>query len=292
MDAQIAEWLNLLKVTLSAKTLQNYEYHLRQLAKAAPGRQAQDWTRADLLAHIGAKREAGNGDAILKQMVGALKSFFRYHLADASPMKDVPYPKVKRRIQRTLDAEQALRVMAACDTSTPKGVRDLAIIALMLDTGLRNSEVCRARVADMNLEKRRLKVVVKGGDEETAVFSRTTAAHLARWLAIRSAYARPNCETIFITFWGRAVGMAMSAEGLRTLFENIGKRAGLERFTPHDLRRTFATIAIRNGAPTRVVQAAGRWGDVSMVERYTQAIQAEDFDRYSPVEALLKGNEE
>jgi integrase len=56
------------------------------------------------------------------------------------------------------------------------------------------------------------------------------------------------------------------------------------------LRRTFATIAIRNGAPTRVVQAAGRWADVAMVEHYTAAIEAEDFERYSPVESLMVSN--
>ena len=58
------------------------------------------------------------------------------------------------------------------------------------------------------------------------------------------------------------------------------------------LRRTFATIAIKAGAPTRVVQAAGRWGDVSMVERYTADITADDFDRYSPVEALMNGRKD
>lgn len=292
MDAKIAEWLNWLQLTVSAKTLWSYEYHLRRLTATAPDRKPDEWTQAQLQDYLAMRREGGNGPAILKQMVAAFRSFFGYTIGEASPARRVPYPKQKRRIQRTLTGEEAVKLIAACDTSTALGVRDLAMIALMLDSGLRVSEVCRASVAKLNLEKRRLDVVVKGGNEESAIYSRLTADCLVRWLAIRGNHARPECGTLFVSIGGGRPGTKLTAAGLKAIVIKVGQRAELPHLTPHALRRTFATLAIKAGAPTRVVQAAGRWANVAMVELYTATIEAQDFDRYSPVEALFKRGDE
>ena len=53
------------------------------------------------------------------------------------------------------------------------------------------------------------------------------------------------------------------------------------------MRRTFATLAIKNGAPTRLVQIAGRWKNIREVERYTRALDAADLEPYSPVGNLF-----
>ena len=291
MQAKIAEWVHYLRLTVSAETAKQYEYHLRELDKSAPDRRPDEWTTDRLIAHIAGRRAAGVGEAMTKQVVGAFRNFFAYACPGASPARAVPYPKVHRRKQRTLDAETALKVLAACDTTTHIGTRDLALLSLMLDSGLRASEVCRLRLPKIDFEKRRFTVVVKGGDEDVGVFSRTTAAHIARWLSVRPEHAAPEVDTLFVSMGGYYPGRSLTRDGLRGIFRVIAERAGLAAFSPHDLRRTFATIAIRNGAPTRVVQAAGRWGDLGLVERYTQDIQAEDFERYSPVESLLRGRE-
>ena len=54
------------------------------------------------------------------------------------------------------------------------------------------------------------------------------------------------------------------------------------------LRRTFATLATENGAPTRVVQVAGGWKSLRMVERYTQALKQDAIKPFSPVDRLMK----
>jgi integrase len=58
-------------------------------------------------------------------------------------------------------------------------------------------------------------------------------------------------------------------------------------FSPHDLRRSFATLSSRLGAPSRIVQVAGRWSDLKMVEGYTQSLEASDFMPYDPVSRIL-----
>lgn len=292
MHEKITEWSNFLRLKNTPRTIAVYAYHVERLLATAPERPLEDWTPAQLIAHLAEGMERGLSDSSIKQMTGAYRSFFAFALGKSSPAAAVPYPKVHRRRQRTLDAETAMKVLASCDTSTHMGTRNLAIFTLMLDTGLRSSEVCRLQLAKVDLVKRRLSVVVKGGNEEIGVFSRTTAANIARWLSVRGECAQPGEGALFLSlsYTEKDRGTGLTPDGLRAMFRYLGERLGMEGFSPHDLRRTFATIAIKTGAPTRVVQAAGRWGDISMVERYTADIEAEDFERYSPVEALMKGN--
>ena len=99
---------------------------------------------------------------------------------------------------------------------------------------------------------------------------------------------RPSeAQTVFTSFESHRVGQPLTAGGLRCIFRSVGKRAGLAAFSPHDLRRTFATIASLLGAPSAVLMVAGRWHDIKLVERYTQAVRAKDFARYSPVHGVL-----
>lgn len=291
MHDTITEWINLLKVSRRTHTVQRYEYLLRTLAKTAPDRRARDWTTEQLLAYLAHRRDAGLGDSGVKMIVCAMRGFFGWLYGLDSPARRIPYPKIKKRLQRTLDSETMFAVLASCDTSKPVGIRDLAILSLMLDSGLRAFEICGLELDKVDVEGQGLKVIVKGGREERGVFSKTTAAYLARWLAVRPYFAAPDTKTFFVSMGGGSLGKPLTTNGLRVVFRYIRKRAGLKAFSPHDMRRTFATMSIRNGAPTRVVQAAGRWNDIAMVERYTAAIQPEDFEPYSPVESLItKGN--
>lgn len=293
MRDEITQWSNYLRMKNTPRTISVYAYYVEKLLDTAPERPIAEWTPAQILAHLGEARGRGLSDAAIKQMVGAYRSFFAHVMGESSPAAAVPYPKVHTRRQRTLDAETAMKVLASCDTSTHIGTRNLAIFTLMLDTGLRSSEVCRLQLAKVDMAKRRLVVVVKGGNEEVGVFSRTTAANIGRWLSVRGEYVQPGEGALFLSLspTKKDRGARLTPDGLRIVFREVARRIGLVGFSPHDLRRTFATIAIRTGAPTRVVQAAGRWGDVSMVERYTADIEAEDFERYSPVEALMKGKD-
>lgn len=96
-----------------------------------------------------------------------------------------------------------------------------------------------------------------------------------------------SAPTLFVSVGGSTVGCALTTYGLRKIFQYIAQRVGLEKFSPHDLRRTMANLGVQFGAPTRVVQVAGRWDKIETVEDYTQAIQQRDFDPYAPVKRLL-----
>src|SRR3989304_5816070 len=265
-----------------------YAGDLPRLSRDFPDKQPTDFTPQDLQRYLAARRAAGCGDATIRHAVNALRSFFAYHHSPAAA--SLPMPRPKRRIQRTLTFDQALAVLAACDTSTTIGKRDLALVALMLDTGLRAREVWRLRLDDLNVDPLLLKVVVKGGQEKFGVYAPETANILAAWLAERATVARGNAPTVFVALGGLKPGQALPHHGLRRIFARLGQAAGF-KLSPHDLRRTFATLAITLGAPTRMVQLWGRWENIQEVQRYTEALTAHGFERYSPIRAILRGLE-
>lgn len=190
--------------------------------------------------------------------------------------------RVHPRRQRVLTAGNALELLASFDPRIPKGARDLAIVALGLDTGLRASEICRLKLADVDLSTRTLEVVVKGGDWGVGIFSPETAQYIGAWIALRKA--DPGVGELFTS---TRSGKAMTRCGLTCIFRKWGLKLGM-KLSPHDLRRSFATLSTIFGAPSRVVQAAGRWSDISMVEHYTQSIDPAEIVPYLPVTKMLK----
>jgi integrase len=192
--------------------------------------------------------------------------------------------RIPSKPQRVLSKDLALKLLASFDTSTAAGSRDLTIAALALDTGLRCSELCRLSLDDVDLIERHLQVIVKGGQWKMAIFSQQTAMYISAWLHFR---VPKNTTALFISFHHKRHGQAFTREGLQGLVKSWGTRIGI-KLSPHDFRRSFATLTTIFGAPSRVVQVAGRWENIDMVEHYTESIQADEIIPYLPVANLSK----
>src|SRR3990167_6872096 len=109
-------------------------------------------------------------------------------------------------VQRTLDQDQASKLLASfhpgisedysnqarrftlCDLDQPLGIRNHAIIWLLLDSGFRSSELCHLELSRLNLVERSATGLVKFGKWRTAIFSAVTAQALTDWVAIRSEF--------------------------------------------------------------------------------------------------------
>lgn len=213
----------------------------------------------------------------------AIRAFVRHTYGDDHPALRMRVRSVKAGPQRTLTAAQVLQLVNSLDPVTDIGMRNLALILLMLDTGLRAAEVCRLKLKNLDLENRSLRVRIKGGDWGHGAYTDITAGWLRAWLRLRSKLAAADVDSVFVAVGGGQPGQPLTRDGLRGVFRRMGQAAGLGLISPHDMRRTFATLAIRNGAPTRLVQVAGRWKNIREVETYTQPIEATDLAPYSPV---------
>lgn len=159
--------------------------------------------------------------------------------------------------------------------------RNRAIILLLVDTGIRNEEMCTARLRDLDRRNQRLHVFGKGAKERHVQFSSRTHQALWRYLALR-----PNAnmgDPLFLLETDRP----FNRHRLLDLMQTIGTRAGVMNVTIHRFRHTFAIQYLRNGGDPYTLQRLLGHSTLDMVKRYL-AIAQSDLEnahrRASPVD--------
>jgi integrase len=209
----------------------------------------------------------------------ASKSFIRWRYGSAHPAL---IARTKRTSsghkQRSLTKDQVNKLLASFDRYTVKGARDLAIAALAIDSGLRVSELCNLRDDDTDTQECACYVTIKGGSAGRGCFTPQTAAHIDHWRAMRGH----KTDNLFTS---TRSGKKLTREGLQTIVKKWGAALGY-KLSPHDFRRTMTRHEIKNGAPTRTVQLAGRWANIDMVELYSRDLEQDDIRPYLPLNNL------
>lgn len=277
----------------SDTTLETYESYLRRFL---------EWVRDSRLKIENLELQTvkawlkgrGYSSSTQHQISVVVKQYVAWRYGSFHPIMKLHVKRIDAGPQRTLNAAQARTLL---DSLQPDGhdrgrdraryTRNRAMVALMIDTGLRSIEVCRLSVDLLNLKERNARVMGKGNKWKTVVFSDVTAAYLREWLECREPLAKPGVRSVFVSVHN-PIGLPMTGDGLRAIFRKMGANSGIGNLSPHDLRRTMATLSIRNGASTRLVQVQGGWSDIKLVQRYSQALTAEDFARYSPIGTLTQ----
>lgn len=224
-----------------------------------------------------------------RRMYGAaLRAFYKWLGRPDHPIFSEPLPRDDAAPGRVLELDALRDLLASFDTTTAQGWRNLAMLALLAETGLRASEICRLELARVDLRQRKFTVQVKGkhkGEKRwrEGIFSEDVARFIEVWLAERPNIAKKECKSLFCSVGGSRRGTQMTRDGLRVLLRKYGKKANIGKLSPHDMRRTMAVLLIEQGAPTRLVQVLGGWDDIKMVERYTATLRPSQIDRYSPL---------
>ncbi len=168
---------------------------------------------------------------------------------------------------RVLEREELTKLMhVALAGETATAIRDAAILALLYGCGLRRGEVCSLELSDLSLRAATLTVRGKGGRARHAFPSESTRAALQRWVEARGEMPGPlfcapaaasPCEPARI-----------SERSVYELCKRWGTAAGLEPFTPHDLRRSFVTELLYRGADPLTVQALAGHAMLQTTGRY------------------------
>ncbi len=215
-------------------------------------------------------------------------------LVDDHIIHRVTKPRGEQRLIVPLNKKEVRAILEALEESLPysrpghktatntlsTALRHRAIILLMLDTGLRASEVCGLRIYQCDLKHQRIRVMGKGAKEREVRFSARTGQAIWRYLATR---LEDNAgDPLFATSSGRP----LDRRYLYNIFARIGDRAGVH-FHPHQLRHTFAIQYLRNGGNPYTLQAILGHSTMEMTRRYLNLAQIdldESMKRASPVE--------
>jgi site-specific recombinase XerD len=177
----------------------------------------------------------------------------------SNPMIGVTKPIVPPAEITVLTPLQVRALLATCKGTDAIARRDHALLTVMLDTGLRLSEVARLTIDDVNDEDT-LRIFGKGRKWRTVALGTTSATALNRWLRLRT----PTSNSL----WSGRKGV-LSTEGIRKVVERRGKEAGFHLHA-HMLRHTFVDNWLRNGGAEVDLARLCGWTTTRMAERYAQ----------------------
>ena len=194
--------------------------------------------------------------------LSAVKQFLAFLVEKGAmqynPAKEVKRPRIPRMHQRdALTAESARLLLNAVSRESVKGLRDFAMINLMLRTGIREIEVSRALIGDMAEKEgeRILEIHGKGRDSKDSFVVLTAEAYgpIKAYLAIRLDNDPDN--PLFTSVGNRSHGK-LTTRAIRALVSRYLIAAGLKnhRITPHSLRHTAITLAIEGGGGNNLIQ--------------------------------------
>lgn len=271
----LERWLDHLAVErgLSNHTLAAYANDLRRLAALLPGRRALEQARAaELRAALRELRSAGRAPRSIARWVVAVRRFYAFLLAERAiaenPAAQLELPRTWRALPRALDGPQVEALLGAPDRSTPRGLRDAAMLELLYATGLRVSELVGLRLGDVRLDAGYLRCWGKGRKERVVPFGAEADATLRRWLELgRPALADESAAELL--FPGRG-GKALTRQAFWKRVKALGRRVGLPAgLSPHTLRHSFATHLLEHGADLRAVQMMLGHADISTTQIYT-----------------------
>lgn len=176
------------------------------------------------------------------------------------------------------------RDKADCTQARPTALRDQAIILVLLDTGIRASELCGLRVHDVDMTNRRMRVFGKRDKERSVAFGKRTGKALWRYLVTRQEKL-PD-DPVFVCYG--EIDEPMTRKGLLLLMRHLGDRAGIvPRANVHRFRHTFAINFLRNGGNIYALQEMLGHTSLDMVRRYLRIAQADveqAHRRASPVD--------
>ncbi|OJV90239.1 MAG: hypothetical protein BGO39_01215 [Chloroflexi bacterium 54-19] len=165
----------------------------------------------------------------------------------------------------------ALLTVCAKDTS-PLGIRDAALVAVLYACGLRRSEVVKLDLKDYDEETGALTILGGKGGKDRLTYLGTGTELLAGWLKLRGSTAGP----LFLPVrrGGHIKVQRLNEQSVLDILKKRGNEAGLKAFSPHDLRRTFISDLLDTGSDIATVQKLAGHADVQTTSRYDRRGEA------------------
>lgn len=233
--------------------------------------------------------------ATVQGYVRTLKAFFswvaREEYLESNPMSRIPVPRASTKIVNTFTEDQIAKLSDVCRDSNGNGYRNLTIILLLLDSGIRVSELVGINLDDINLEEGNIKIRRGKGNRERSV-PIGSVVQRSVWKYVNQYRAQPLTARINRLFLS-ADGLPLTKSGVQQMLRRYGKRAGITgvRCSPHTFRHTFAKNYLLNGGDVYSLQRILGHTTLASVRVYLNLFAVDikkQHQRFSPVDNLVE----
>lgn len=275
MDNLADQFIYYLRVErgLSDNTVQAYSRDLSRFfhfleTKSLTPLEVQQAHIADYLIMLGHEISARS----VHRNTSAIKMFFRFLVSEGriktSPARILETPKLSMRLPGILSLSEVDRLLSEPDPSTPRGLRDRAMLEIIYATGLRVSELVNLKISNIDLETGYIRTVGKGSKERIVPIGEKAREALKEYLKQgRPEIAkRINTPYLFLNYRRGTI----TRQGFWKIIKKYGKDAGIKKkITPHCMRHSFASHLLEAGADLRSVQVMLGHADIATTQIYT-----------------------
>ena len=288
------EWLQYIDVR--PKTVQTYTRAIKQFLLWMKDNNISRPVREDIITYRDELKEEHKPNTVQAYMA-AVKQFFRW-----TSIKGI-YPDISVHVKGAkidrgykkdyLTSRQAAKLLKTVDRSTQKGLRDYAVLVLMLTTGVRTIEVCRANVEDLGTlgNSTILRLQGKGRDEKNELVKVEQHAEDAIRAYLRTRKNIKADSPLFSSIANRNKDGRMTTRSLSRLVKERLADANLisERLTAHSLRHTTATLNLLAGGTPQETQQLLRHANINTTMIYSHALEREKNNSEARVASAIFG---
>lgn len=209
------------------------------------------------------------------RVISSLRQFYIYlknqhHIQD-NPMESISIPVIQKQLPNYLTHKEIQTLFASISITNPLQLRDKTLFELLYSSGLRISEACALKLADIDLENQVLHIIGKGNKERLVPIGEIAKDFIEKYLI----QSRPNILKKKLSpylFVSQKSDSINRKSVWRILKQYIEKAKIPKNITPHTLRHSFATHLIQNNADLRTVQELLGHIDISTTQMYTHLI--------------------
>ena len=269
-DNELDAFLAVLAARRSPRTVDAYRRDLEHLSRWL-GRPVGSASTEELNTYLAQLRADGLAPSTISRRISAARSFYAHHVLVGTrrdnPAAELEPPRRRPKLPRTLSPREAERLIEAAAGTTPRALRDAALVELLYGAGLRVSEAVGLERAGIDLEERLVRCTGKGDKQRVVPVGRAATEALRRYLSRGRPYLdRRHRPELFLN----AQGGPLTRAGAFLILRRLAQKAGLEpdRVHPHLLRHSFATHLLEGGADLRSVQEMLGHADLATTEIY------------------------
>ena len=262
------------------KTIETYTRNIRQFIYFLQDNNIKNPTRADIIAFRESMKESHKPNTV-QGYIMAVKQFFRWTEQEGL------YPNIADHVKGAkidsgfkkdyLTSKQVGKLLQTIDRSTLKGLRDYAILLLMVTTGLRTVEVQRANIEDMRTvaDFTALFIQGKGHEERTEYVKVVPDAEDAIRAYLKARGKTEGTQPLFASIAHRNSGERMTTRSISRIAKENMIEADLEsdRLTAHSLRHTTATLNLLNGGTPEETRQLLRHSNINTTLIYSHALE-------------------
>jgi len=277
MKTHFQDYLTMLRVerNLSPQTLDAYE---RDVGRYLSFLLAQNVSSLDNISqmhireYIRSLNASGLSPSSIARSISSIKTYHKYlsaeNLVKKNPTLVLSSPKIPKKLPNVLSVVDVEAIIEAIEPDSQFGIRDRTIIEVLYSCGLRVSEICDLKIANLFLDDELIRVMGKGSKERLIPIGGKANQDLKEYLQ----HSRPilsrktDSSAVFLSRNGKPLTRAM----INKILKKWQKVAGIKKHvSPHTLRHSFATHLLEGGADLRFVQVLLGHTDISTTQVYT-----------------------